>query len=101
MNFDINIGYYAQCLLNEKSTIFRLNGTSYGGNYPSFHFTHDPLSKRMLSIMFFPTYTMITASWWSITTTSTMTIGSEVHNNTFWVLQPINKNEYYYFLLQL
>ncbi len=60
------LGIVPNGLLDEKSTICRYKGASCGGNNLNFHlnfsimaFTFDPPSKRMSSIMFFPTYTMI------------------------------------------
>jgi hypothetical protein len=54
------LGTIPKGLLNEKSIIRKLNGTSWGGGNPNFHlnpyvitFTLDPPSKNTLSTIFF------------------------------------------------
>ncbi len=60
------LGTIPKGLLNEKSTILKLNGIGWGGGNPNFRlnpstitFTLDPPSKSTLSTMFFPTCTTI------------------------------------------
>ncbi len=71
-------------LLNDKTTIYRLNGVNWGGGSPKFFFnpyviafTLDPTFKNTSSTIFL-TCTTIIGIWWSTTIVTTMIVHLEV-----------------------